>query len=740
MTITDLPARDDRYTILQGEMDWLRIAFWESLFSQSNGLLGIRGSFEEPMVGTRSRNLAFMSGLYNTLPEGLPELPALPDALTTRIVLCEQPFDLRRGHIRSFSRWLDMKRGLLCREVTWQDPAGHTTRLTFQRFVSLADRNVLAIRIQIMPLDWSGPVEVEAGIRHGDDPSEARNAHWEPPKLKSSAHGLATLETRTSQTRRPLAVAGVYLATDPRNPIPGEAFSDRDTAGQSFIFEASQDEAYTFDRFVACMAGPADAESPVKPARQAALAASKNGWDDQLENHVVACAELWDRMDIEIDGPVEDQRAVRFNLFQLATLCPQPGDITSIGPKGLSGTHYSGHIFWDTEIYMLPFFSLTNPEGAKALLTYRCATLDGARRKARANNYRGAQYAWESADTGDETCPTSWTDLATGEKHRIWCGDIQDHISADVPFAIDQYVRMTGDEEFLWEHGAEVFFETARFWASRVSRNSEGKFDVRDAMGPDEYHIHVDNDAFTNYLARWNLQAAADLWDNAGFPKNKRKDLAAQLGLDADEVAAWREIAKNIVLLYDDQTGLINQHAGFFDRPQISPDILRVTRSTPITEIIGAGLAIEGQVIKQAEVVLLQTLLEDQFSRQSREANFKYYEPRTSHDSSLSVSAHAWAAATLDRIDQAQSYFRRAAYLDLNDLAGNTADGLHTANMGGVWLAVAFGFAGLNVKGEVPAAVPALPNNWKHLKMNISFRGKKYVVECSNDRATVEAK
>ncbi|HPD28546.1 MAG TPA: hypothetical protein PLL20_01015 [Phycisphaerae bacterium] len=738
MTIGDFPPRDDRYTILQGEMDWLRIPVWESLFSQSNGLLGIRGSFEEPMIGTRSRNLTLMAGLYDTLPDGLPELPPLPDALTTHIVLCDQPFDLRRGHIRSFSRWLDMKRGLLCREVTWQDAAGHTTRLTFQRFVSLANRNILAVRIRIVPVDWSGPVELKTGIRHSEPAAFGKVSHWDPPKLTSSAHGLATLETRTSQSRRPLAVAGAYVAVDQQNPIPGEASSDPCTAGQSYILDVSEDAVYCFDRFVAFMAGSPDAESPAKAARNAALSAAKSGWNEQLEDHIVACAELWDQMDVEIDGPVEDQQAIRFNLFQLATLCPPPGEIAGIAPKGLGGTHYGGHVFWDTEIYMLPFFALTNPQGAKTLLTYRRATLDGARRKARSNNYRGAQYAWESADTGDETCPASWTDPTTGEKHRIWCGDIQDHISADVSFAIDQYVRVSGDEDFLWEHGAEVMFETARFWASRVTRNAAGRFEIRDAMGPDEFHIHVDNDAFTNYMARWNLQAAADLWDNAAFPKSKRRDLAAQLGLDSDEVATWRDIAKNIVLLCDEQTGLINQHAGFFDRPEVSPDILRITRSTSITEIIGAGMAIESQVLKQAEVVLLQTLLEDQFSRESREANYRYYEPRTSHDSSLSVSAHAWAAASLDHIEEAYSYFRRAAYLDLNDLAGNTAEGLHTANMGGVWLTVAMGFAGLNLRGESPTATPALPANWRHLKMNISFRGKRFRVECSSDRGAVE--
>lgn len=740
MTVGDLPARDDRYAISQDEMDWLRIPFWESLFSQSNGLLGIRGSFEEPMPGTRSRNLTFMAGLYDTSPGGLPELPALPDALSTRIVLAGQPFDLRTGHVRSFSRWLDMKRGLLCRDVTWQDPAGRTTRLTFQRFVSLARRNVLAVRVCIMPLDWSGPLEVEMGIRPAAVPAGVKRSHWQASKLKSPAKGPATLETRTRQTRRPLAVAAVYTATVGTGVIRGKALAAREFTGQSFAFDATANQTYTFDRFVAYVAGKTGAATPIRRARQLALNACGNGWDGELERHAAACTALWDNMDIEIDGPIDDQRAIRFNLFQLATLCPRPGEMASIGPKGLSGTHYSGHIFWDTEIYMLPFFALTNPEGARALLDYRYETIDGARRKAKRNGYRGAQYAWESADTGDEACPAGWTDLATGRRHRIWCGEIQDHITADVPFAIDLYVRAAGDGAFLWDRGAEIIFETARFWASRVTRNREGKFEIRDAMGPDEFHVHVDNDAFTNYMARWNLLAAADLWEHPGFPARKRKRLADRLRLKAEEVAAWRDIGGNMVLLYDEKTGLIEQHAGFFSRPEVSQAILRIVRDRSITEVIGAEMVVAGQVLKQAEVVLLQALLEDQFTRESRQANFDYYEPRTSHESSLSVSAHAWAAARLNRSEQAYDFFRRAVYLDLNDLAGNTADGLHTANMGGVWLTVALGFAGLDFKGDTLTAAPALPGNWLRLGLSVTFRGRRYRIECENGRATVRVR
>jgi len=307
-----------------------------------------------------------------------------------------------------------------------------------------------------------------------------------------------------------------------------------------------------------------------------------------------------------------------------------------------------------------------------------------------------------------------------------------------VPYAIDRYVRATGDEDFLWQCGAEVFFETARFWASRVARDEKGKYAILDAMGPDEFHVHVDNDAYTNYLAHWNLLAAADLYHDDAFPEDRREALTAKLDLRPEEPATWREIAANLVLPCDEQTGFVNQCDGFADRPDVSPDILRTSRRVPITDLIGAGMVIESQVLKQAEVVILQYLLEDRFDRASREFNFDYYEPRTSHDSSLSVSAHALAAARLGRIDQAYEYFRRAAWLDLDDLAGNTGDGLHTANMGGVWLAIAFGFAGLNIDGDRPTVEPSLPDAWKRLRFHIVHRGRRYTIECGPRGARAE--
>lgn len=739
MNTIEVPENDDLFCIIQNEMDWFRIPFWESIFSLSNGLLGVRGSFAEPMRDTRSISMTFMAGLYNTLPNGLPELPVLPDWLTTRITLGGSHFDLRRGRTLSFKRWLDMKRGLLCREITWQDLQGRTTRLRFVRFVSLTDRELGASRLEITAVDWSGPVDVITTIGEMSIPAGAKGSHWRKPSTRASVTGPAVWWSRTRQTKRPVAVASMTEAQCDETDISNDALDDDLTASRVHLCEVNTGDTLTIDQFTVFVAGDESEKAPTQQARASVLSFCEQGFDNQLERHVVAMRTLWEYIDVEVDGPEADQRAIRYNLFQLATLCPRRGDFASIGPKGLSGTAYLGHIFWDTEIYMIPFFNMTNPGGARTLLQYRYDTLDGARRKAQELGNRGAQYAWESADTGDETCPRWLKDPNTGEPVRIWCGDLQDHITADVPFAIDQYVRITGDEAFLWNAGAEIFFETARFWASRVTRNKQGQYEILDGMGPDEFHIHVDNDAFTNYLAHWNLTAAADLYDNPAFPRDQREVVIARIKLRPDEVVQWREVADGLVLAEDKETGLIEQHTGFFDRPDVSPDIMALDRRGAITDLIGPGIVIEGQVLKQAEVVILQALFEDQFDKKSREVNFDYYAPRTSHDSSLSVSAHAWAAARIGRTEQAYDYFRRALHLDLDDSCGNTADGLHTANMGGVWLALVYGFAGLNLDGDQPTAAPQLPTAWKRLTFNIIHRNQRYSIDCMQDNATIAA-
>lgn len=736
-TFWEVPECDDRFTVVQEAMDWHRVGYWEAIFSLSNGLLGVRGSFDERMEGLPGRPMTFMAGFYDTAPKGLPELPMLPEWLAVDLTLAGSPFDLRLGSILSFKRWLDLRRGLLLREVVWRDLQGRSTRVRFLRCLHLVRRYLALVQMEVTPLDWSGTVELKTGLAPPPWPGR-RDPHWNMARLWNVNPDMAQLWARTRQTRRPLAAACHTCGfLDGRDIAPQPRFDDHGV-GTTMTLEIESGQTCTFDRFTTFVAGGAGEKPPATTARQRAREAADIGCDNLLKQHTEACKDLWRRHDIEIDGPAEQQRAIRYNLFQLATLCPRPGDFASIGPKGLSGTHYLGHIFWDTEIYMLPMFALTDPDGARTLLDYRYQTLDGARAKARSNGYGGAQYAWESADTGEEACPKALPHPITGEPVRIFCGDIQDHISADVPYAVNTYVQATGDREYLWTYGAEIVFETARFWTTRVTPNAAGGYEIRDALGPDEFHVHVNNDMFTNMMARAALRYAAELYDDAEVPVSLKQFVIDRIRLNRDEPVHWREVAEKLTMLIDSETGFVHQHEGFTDRPDLAPELFALEHRRPLSEIIGADVCVQGQALKQAEVVALLHLLPDEFDRKAMEINFDYYEPRTTHDSSLSFSSHSLAASLMGRIETAYDYLKRSIFLDLDDLAGNTAHGLHTANMGGMWQAIVFGLAGLEFDGDSPTINPRLPAEWKSLRFAIRHRGRGYTITCGHYTAGVQ--
>ncbi len=738
MRLWEIPGKDDRFAVVQDAMDWHRIGYWETIFSLTNGRIGARGSFDERMPGLPGRRMSFMAGLYDTARGGLPELPLLPEWLLKDITLGESPLDLRLGSIVSFTRWLDLRRGLLLREMVWRDRGGRATRVRFLRCLHLARRELALVRMEITPLDTSYEVTCAVGLEPPPWPGE-RDPHWQAPHLKSATPNQGEMWLRTRQSKRPLAVCGHTTAGLEGLPVEAFPLSDSRRVGSQFIVPLETNQTLTIDRVTSFVAGESGAKPPTSKARRSLKSAVEIGFEDLLSEHVNACKELWDRYDIEIDGPAREQQAIRYNLFQLATLCPPEGDVASIGPKGLSGTHYLGHIFWDTEIYMVPMFALGDPAGARTLLDYRYHTLDGARAKAKANGYRGAQYAWESADTGEEACPKTLPHPITGEPVRIWCGDLQDHISADVVYAVNTYAEATGDWDYVWSRGAEMAFETARFWMDRVTPNAAGGFDIRDALGPDEFHIHVDNDMFNNMLARWALRRAVMWYGDARFPEEKKQALIDRLELKSNEPAHWRDVAEMLTILHDPETGFMEQHEGFLARPEIAPELFDLERRGPLSHIIGPDVCVEGQALKQAEVVCLLHLMPEEFDRRSMDVNFDYYAPRTTHDSSLSVSSHSLAAAFMERIDTAYEYLQRSIFLDLDDLAGNTDAGLHTANMGGMWQAIVFGLAGLTIDGNTPRVRPRLPSAWKNISFRIRHRGQCYLVTCDAEGGRIQA-
>jgi trehalose/maltose hydrolase-like predicted phosphorylase len=467
-------------------------------------------------------------------------------------------------------------------------------------------------------------------------------------------------------------------------------------------------------------------ETRERAALSALADAEEAGFERLLAEHREAWAKRWQEANVVIEGDPELQLAVRFTLFHLIASVADAGE-AAVGARGLSGPGYRGHVFWDTDVFVLPFAAATHPAAARAMLEYRLARLPAARENARAVGRAGARFPWESAGDGRDVTP-SHAHLPTGEIARIRTGECEEHIVADVAWAASCYLDWTGDEEFAAGPGRELLLETARYWASRVRFEGNGRAHILDVIGPDEYHEPVDDNAFTNVMARWNLRRAAAL-------------------ADGKERAVWLRIAAALVDGYQPMSGLYEQFAGFFRLEPLLIAEIAPRRPIAADLLLGRERTAAAQVLKQADVLMLHHLVPDEVARGSLLANLDFYEPRTAHGSSLSPAVHASLLARAGRFREALHALRIAARIDLDDLTGSTASGLHLATMGGVWQALAFGFAGVRPRGETLVVDPRLPPEWGALEVGLRFRGRPFRlridrggVAVDSDRVAVRAR
>lgn len=439
-------------------------------------------------------------------------------------------------------------------------------------------------------------------------------------------------------------------------------------------------------------------------ARAALASATEAGFERLLREHREAWARRWRAADVVVEGDPELQRAIRFALFHLMASVGDGGE-AGVGARGLSGPAYSGHVFWDSDVFVLPFLAATHPEAARAMLEYRVRRIPAAREAARALGRSGARFAWESAADGHDVTPAI-ARLASGELVPIRTGELEEHIVGDVAWAASCYLDWTGDEAFATGPGRELLVETARYWASRVRKGRDGRAHIYGVIGPDEYHEPVDDNAFTNVLARWNLRRAAGLD-----------------GVDAAERSTWVAIADSLVDGYDRASGIYEQFAGFFELEPLVIEEIAPRRPIAADLLLGPERTAGAQVLKQADVLMLHHLLPDEVAAGSLVPNLDFYEPRTAHGSSLSPAVHASLLARAGRYRPALEALRIAARLDTDDLTGTTAGGLHLATMGGLWQALAFGFAGIRPRGERLLLDPRLPTEWNALELSLRFRG-----------------
>lgn len=571
-------------------------------------------------------------------------------------------------------RWLDLRTAVLVRR------AGQLRSL---RFVSGADPHAMCFRAEGSP----------AGIAVGGSPRAPDAA---VPTDSRDNKGARALRTR--------APGGGSIAV---------ATADRTVSGT---------EVTTVERLAAWAAAPSGRASWADTQyRLAAL--ERVGFDEALAAHREAWARRWAGAEVSIEGAPADELAARFAVFHLLSAGPDRGE-AAVGARGLTGPAYGGHVFWDADVFVLPALAAVAPEVARAMLQYRLARLPAARQAAAAVGLRGARFPWESAGEGTDVTPRRGTG-PDGQPVAIRTGDHEEHITADVAWAATEYAAWTGDEAFLSGPGAPLLLDTARYWASRARRPGDGRAHIYGVIGPDEYHEVVDDSAFTNLMARWNLRAASELARRVA-------------GADSAERRGWRRLAANLVDGYDPDSGVYEQFAGYFGlEPLLVAQIGRPPLAADV--VLGRERLERTQVIKQADVLMAHHLIPGELAGGSLTANLAFYEPRTAHGSSLSPAIHAALLARDRKPEAALELFRMAARLDLDDLTGTTAGGLHMATFGGLWQALAYGFAGLRPRaGGALQVQPSLPAAWESLTLGLHFRGFPLKIRVRHDSFRID--
>lgn len=747
------------WQITENTFDPRKLHSQETVFTIGNGYFGTRGTFEEGYPKATPGTLLF--GVFDTIAVGKEELANAPDWLPLNLFLNGERFRLDIGKILDYQRTLDMQHGILHRMVRWESPGGIRILVNIERFASLADEHVGAIRYSVTAEQLPPPggllqVVLCAGLNMAVGNYDT--LHWETVEERREDE-LIWLHSQTRHTSVQL-VQSMSFTT--RSCDFYKEIIRSDTAPSIRLYgNLAQGETVTAEKIVV-MYTSRDVNDPLQAALHHHQAILEDGsadagaepgksytllfegtsqvrpcspivaYENLLAAHKEAWLRYWDISDVFIEGNDKAQQAVRYNIYQLRISASSHDSRYSIAAKGLTGFGYRGHVFHDTEIFMLPYFTYVHPAIARNLLIYRYRLLPAARAKAKQNGYEGAQYPWESTLDGREATPDAIIHPENGELIAVLNGRIELHVTASIAYAVCQYWQVTGDDDFMRDYGAEIVLSTAEFWGSRAEWHPEhNAYQIDDVIGPDEWHEHVNNNAYTNYMARWNLQVAINIlhWLES-FAPDKASELLDKLDLNEQRLAHWRDVIARIRLPQDKKTGLIEQFDGFFRLEPLDQAKFK-GRTTSYQGLLGARQVARYRIIKQADVLMLLTVLDQDFDLQTKRVNWDYYYPITDHDfgSSLTPAFHVILACELDFIETASRLFMIGALTDLEDLRGNTSEGIHAANAGAVWQAVIFGFAGLRLTGDGYTTNPHWPDNWTRLAFKFFHKGQAISID-----------
>ncbi len=707
------------WAVHETTLDLERLAQTESVFALANGHLGLRGNLDEGepfgLPGT------YLAGFYEKrlLPYAEPGYGDPEDGQTVvnatngkhiRLVVEDEPFDVRRGELRKHQRLLDLRAGVLRRTAEWVSPTGRGVRVSSTRIVSFMQRSIAAIRYEVEPLDDPVQVVVQSELVtnemlpiSGKDP---RAAAALAPSLTSDLFTGEELRAVLIHTTKASGLT-VGAGMDHRVNGPPDTHttirSDADLARLTITATVAPGRPlrvtkflgydWSAERTVPALRGEVDA---------AVDGAVQTGWEGLLQQQRAFLDTFWEEADIEIGGNAELQQAVRFALFHTVQAGAR-GEQRPIPAKGLTGPGYDGHTFWDTEAFVLPLLMLTYSRrwAVADALRWRHQTLDLARERAQSLGLRGAAFPWRTI-AGQE-CSGYWP-----------AGAAAFHINAAIADAVNRYLLLTEDEAFARDAGVELLVETARLWRSLGHHDAAGQFRIDGVTGPDEYSAIADNNVYTNLMAARNLRAAADA-------SERHPELARPLGVDDEEIASWRDTADAMFIPYDASLGIHPQAEGFTDHQEwdfdsTPPENYPLLLHYPYFDLY------RKQVVKQADLVMALFYAGDCFTSEEKARNFTFYERLTVRDSSLSACIQAAVAAEVGHVELAYDYFGEAALLDLDDLQHNTRDGVHIASLAGACIVAIAGFGGLRESGGMLSFVPRLPQALTHLALNLRAR------------------
>ena len=730
----------------------------ESIFTQGNGYLGLRNSLEERYVDT-VRGM-FITGTFNKASkEEATELPNVSDIVNMEIELNGERFSMTEDNLKEYSRTLNLYTGETCRNVLWEGKNGNVVQLSFHRFVSYKNVHVIGAYVEIKPVNCDVKATVVSGINaqvtnHGAQHlTEFSKRAFEEKFLQM---GMVTTESAVSiavSTVHKVFQSGKYTEDaaskiiDDRRKIHAEiqlVIPQGETARVEKIstVHSSRDLEY-----VASGKEP-EGENVCRDGLNNLKEAEEKGYETLLEESKKVWEKIWKKQDIQIDSKEDDaQIAVRFALYHLQIMVRSEDNRVGIGAKALSGEGYKGHSFWDTETFIFPYFQMAEPETARTLLEFRYKGLYGARKKAIENGYKGAMYPWEAAwvSDGEVTPYVIGVNVHTGEPMICLTGVIEQHITSDIIFALWQYYAATDDQDFMDRYGYEMTIETARFWNSRLEWIEENnRYEIRDVIGPDEYKEHVDNNAYTNYMAHENMRLAAQviacIRDEKKDIYGKMQKLMQEEGTSLEQLE--EELKDKMKKLYlpqpDEKTGIIPQFDGYFDLKEIDLSVYKNASVVGTVFHDYSGEDVQGmQAGKQADIVELLYQMEDITTPDNKAKNYVYYEARTLHDSSLSKAIHSITACDLGMEKEAYDMFMSAALTDLGQEMKSSDAGIHSANMGGVWQDVVMGFGGIRIRDGHLRIAPNCPKQWEKFTYPLYWKGNELHITVCKDGVEV---